>query len=196
MATSTSGSVRVTSRACGCPTAKLDALIAYLNGLSGRADLRVLDDLLKRASVTRDDLESILSFGEKGYKRNCITRSEWYELVAICWKNGQRSPIHDHRGSSCAFRVVHGTGLETRFRFEEKVLRVAASNRMPEGYVCAAEDEDIHEIANAEPTGRDLVTLHIYSPPLKRMNTYELESGEVREASECCGGGACVGEGE
>ena len=33
----------------------------------------------------------------------------------LCWKNGQRSPIHDHTGSSCGVRVLRGTLTETLF---------------------------------------------------------------------------------
>jgi hypothetical protein len=44
---------------------------------------------------------------------------------------------------------------------------------MKPGYVCAAEDADIHQVANMQAAGTDLITLHIYSPPIRKMNTYE-----------------------
>jgi hypothetical protein len=44
---------------------------------------------------------------------------------------------------------------------------------MKPGYVCAAEDADIHQVANMQAAGSDLITLHIYSPPIRKMNTYE-----------------------
>jgi cysteine dioxygenase len=43
---------------------------------------------------------------------------------------------------------------------------------MPEGYVCAAEDADIHQVVNMQAPGQDLITLHIYSTPIVKMNTY------------------------
>ena len=36
-------------------------------------------------------------------------------------------------------------------------------------------DSDIHQLANLEPPGRDLITLHVYSPPLARMRLYSLD---------------------
>ena len=41
----------------------------------------------------------------------------WYQAWVMCWRNGQRSPIHDHKGSSCAVRVLRGTLTETLFAF-------------------------------------------------------------------------------
>src|SRR5205807_7632445 len=38
-------------------------------------------------------------------------------IWVLCWRNGQRSPIHDHRGSSCGVRVLRGTMTETQFAF-------------------------------------------------------------------------------
>ncbi len=55
---------------------------------------------------------------------------------------------------------------------------------MGEGYVCAAEDSDIHQVANMQAAGKDLVTLHIYSPPIVRMNTYEYATSPGPESDE------------
>lgn len=51
------------------------------------------------------------------------------------------------------------------------------------GYVCSAEDADIHQVANMQAAGTDLVTLHIYSPPIKNMHTYEFAAATVRDKS-------------
>lgn len=153
---------------------KLGALIEYLDGLRGRADLSVLEQLLHRLDVTIDDVRGACVFGLKGYRRNTISRTDRYELLALCWRSGDCTPIHDHRGVSCAFKVIHGTGTEIRFNVTPSGLICPASSvQMPEGYVCAAEDGDIHQVANMQPAGQDLVTLHIYSPPITQMHTYK-----------------------
>jgi cysteine dioxygenase len=152
----------------------LAPLIAYLDGLRGRADLRVLERLLGELRIARADVEAACVFGTRGYKRNTISRTEHYELLALCWRSGHCTPIHDHEGVSCAFRVVAGTPVEIRFtKTPSGLLRPAACVDMPPGYVCAAEDADIHQVANMAPEGHDAVTLHIYSPPIARMNTYK-----------------------
>ena len=49
-----------------------------------------------------------------------------------------------------------------------------------EGEVCLAEDAAIHRISN-ESLSDDLVTLHVYSPPL-HMNLYCLDATETQPA--------------
>lgn len=153
---------------------KLAELIGYLGSISARADLSILASHLSRVSVTREDLEPVCLFGTKSYKRNIIAHSPCFELLALTWRSGHCTPIHDHRGSSCAFRVIEGTGTEIRYTLTPSGLICPAQTiEMSPGYVCAAEDADIHQVANMQAPGLDLITLHIYSTPIKKMNTYD-----------------------
>lgn len=153
---------------------KLAELIGYLDSLSARADLAVLEKLLGRVQVTRADIAAACTFGVNGYRRNTISRSDWYELLALCWRSSHCTPIHDHKGSSCAFKVVEGTGTEIRFTTTPSGLVCpVATNQMSPGYICAARDADIHQVANMQAQGTDLITLHIYSPPIVKMCTYQ-----------------------
>lgn len=152
---------------------KLSALLGYLDTLRARADLAVLTELLNGLDVSRCDIAGCCQFGGKGYRRNTIARSDWYELLALCWRSGDCTPIHDHQGVSCAFRVVEGQGTEIRFvPTASGLIKPVASIEMNPGYVCAADDADIHQVCNMQAPGQDLVTLHIYSPPIRTMHTY------------------------
>lgn len=154
--------------------AKLGPLVEYLDSLTGRADLAVLNRLLASVDLTRSDIAPSCEFGQKGYKRNTIRKTEWYELLALCWRSADRTPIHDHKGVSCAFKVIEGEGTEIRFRDTPSgLICPVATNIMTPGYICSADDADIHEVANMQAPGTDLITLHIYSPPIKSMNVYE-----------------------
>ncbi len=108
---------------------------------------------------------------------NMIGKSPWYELVCLCWGSGQRTPIHDHEGSSCAFLVVEGDATETRFEHTPSglVVPVETNVRNP-GFVCASSEADIHQVANTQPEGCDLITLHIYSPQLRHFNVYSMDT--------------------
>lgn len=151
----------------------LAELIAYLRSLTGRADLKVLHRLLNNLRITRRDIEPACAFGVRGYRRNTIARSDHFELLALCWRSGHCTPIHNHTGVSCAFRVVHGRGTEIRFTESPAgIVCPVQVNEMPEGYVCSAEEDDIHQVANHQAPGRDLVTLHIYSPPIRKMHVF------------------------
>jgi len=164
---------------------KLAALIGYLDSLTGRADLGKLSQLLAGLDVSRRDIAPACVFGTKAYRRNTVCRSEHYELLALCWQSGHTTPIHDHRGVSCAFRVVEGIGTEIRFTLTASGLICPGQvNHMKPGYICAAEDADIHQVANMQGPGEDLITLHIYSPPIAKMHTYQFVCGKGAENSE------------
>jgi cysteine dioxygenase len=115
------------------------------------------------------------------YRRNLIRRTSDYEMLLLCWLPGQRSPIHDHRGSGCAFRVIEGIVSETIYEHATGDLATPAAMRwLPPGTICASRDFDIHEVANTQAQ-QDLVTLHVYSPPLRDVNQYR--STETAPAS-------------
>jgi cysteine dioxygenase len=156
-------------------TATLADLIAYLDGLSGRAPVDELIEVLSRTEVDPIDVAPHIRFSAQGYTRNLVRAGPWYHLLVLCWKNGQRSPIHDRKGSSCAVRVLRGVATETAFQFAPSGDVYAVGSRdLPPHNVCASEDADLHQVSNLQAGNADLVTLHVYSPPLIRMGTYSL----------------------
>jgi cysteine dioxygenase len=156
-------------------TVTLPDLIAYLDGLSGRAPLDELLELLACLEVDPADLAEHVRFSAQGYTRNLVRAGPWYNLLVLCWRNGQRSPIHDHAGSSCAVRVLRGVLTETTFVFvPHGRVKAVGSRDLTAGDVCGSADLDLHQVSNLQDGDADLVTLHVYSPPLRRMGTYSL----------------------
>ena len=158
---------------------KLRPVVGFLERLNGGATLDELEVLLRSLDISREDLGASCGFSAGGYQRNRIGSNGNYELAVVCWRNGQGSHIHDHAGSACAFKVIEGVATETGFRVVEtadgegRFVEPTLSRDYPVGTVCVAEDREIHQVVNRQGEGRDLVTLHIYSPLLE-MTTYEL----------------------
>jgi cysteine dioxygenase len=153
----------------------LDQLFAFLDGLRERVALANLVGELSELQVDCDEFSQYIVFTERAYARNLIRKGTWYHLLALCWKNGQRSPIHDHAGSSCGVRVLRGVMTETRFEFApNQHVKAIGSRDLAAGGVCGSEDGDMHQISNLQANNADLVTLHVYSPPLVWMGTYSL----------------------
>ncbi len=193
MATTTSttlGSAATSPCIKGYPDAatrfpKLAEVVMYLQGLNGRADLSVLAEMLGRLDVKREDFSCACTFGSKAYRRNTIAASPWFELLALTWRSGHCTPIHDHTGVSCAFRVVEGSGTEIRFeKTPSGLVCPVGTTLMKPGYVCAAEENDIHQVANMQAPGTDLITLHIYSPRITKMNVYTFACSEGAERDD------------
>ena len=159
----------------------LKELLEYLEGLTERASMEKLGELLSALNVSRDDLEAFVNFGDLTYRRNLIAETDWFELLCICWKSGQRSPIHNHEGSTCGLRIIEGTATETIFdRTPSGQYKAIRSMDFSQDLVCTSQDSDVHQVSNLQAAGSNLITLHIYSPPLRTMETYSL-LGEVNE---------------
>eukprot|EP01088_Endostelium_zonatum_P021264 TRINITY_DN8288_c0_g1_i1.p1 TRINITY_DN8288_c0_g1~~TRINITY_DN8288_c0_g1_i1.p1 ORF type:complete len:199 (-),score=58.82 TRINITY_DN8288_c0_g1_i1:130-726(-) len=124
------------------------------------------------------------------YTRNLLEANENYELMVICWKKGQKSPIHNHAGSSCWMAVLSGAIEETYYNYKGENmtpgnypegpcprLEEGRSEPLLEGQVGYIRDEiALHLI---KPLDGDAVSLHMYSPPIKVCNIYSMELGKV-----------------
>jgi cysteine dioxygenase len=153
----------------------LRAMFAYLDTLDGRPELRTFTDDLTRFAIDLEDLARFLKFSDRTYARNLVRATPNYHAWVLCWKNGQRSPIHDHSGSACVVRVLRGTLTETLFEFAPNGhVKASFSRDFAEGSIFGSEDTDLHQVSNLQADDADLVTLHVYAPPLVAMNTYTL----------------------
>lgn len=160
----------------------LREFLAELDRHSRRLPLHRITALLAELDIELDDVREMATFGDKTYRRNLLHDGPAYQALILCWRSGQRSPIHDHRGSSCGVRVLEGTATETTFeRSANGMIYARESRELAYGSVCGSQDADIHQMSNLQSDGRDLVTLHIYSPPLIKMGTYSLTDSQVRE---------------
>jgi cysteine dioxygenase len=156
-------------------TDELTAMFRYLDSLTEQPDLAHLLKGLARFDVALDDLSEFKVFTDQCYKRNLVRAAPGYQVWLLCWKNGQRSPIHDHRGSACVIRVLQGVMTETLFELAPNGhVKATFSRDFAAGSLVGSEDSDIHQVSNLQAGDAALVTLHVYTPPLQRMGTYSL----------------------
>jgi cysteine dioxygenase len=181
-----------------CIPNELRELVDYLEGIDERADLERLHQLLSSNTVSLDSLSEFVEFGDKTYRRNLISQGRWYELLCICWRSGQRSPIHDHAKSTCGLKILTGVATETTFEITDcGQIKAVKSSDCGVGTVCTSQDADIHQVSNLQSAGTDLVTLHIYSPPIGCMDTYSLVGDDraiyyPKNANVICEIGDCI----
>jgi len=160
----------------------LDEWLDELDRHQERIPLEVLTRGLKRVRLNPAEINPFIQFSSERYRRNLMRAGPAYHALVLCWRNGQRSPIHDHRGSACGVRVIRGEATETIFEMtEEGIVFPARTRQLSEGFICATEDLDIHQLSNLQPGTGDLITLHIYSPPLLVMGQYALNDSTMRE---------------
>lgn len=160
---------------------KLPEFFRRLDEYEERIPLDELTALMRELQVDCEDVRDAMVFHDDHYCRNVLHVGAPYSALVLCWKDGQASPVHDHVGSSCGVLVLRGEGTERSFeRGEDGEMRESEVQHFRAGDVCASFDEKTHEIRNDQGNGEDLVTLHVYSPPLAGYHTYCLESGAVK----------------
>ena len=159
---------------------KIQPLINYLGALTSRPDMDELREHLLAVDVNIEEMGEFVRFNDSGYRRNKVFENDTVELLCLCWKSGQRSPIHDHAHSVCGVKIIEGVSTETNYEMTpSRYIKAVGSNDYPEGLVLVSEDADTQQLDNLQAS-QDLVTLHVYSPPLRKMQTYSIDSRKTQ----------------
>jgi cysteine dioxygenase len=155
-------------------------LIDKLNSQREHPSLAEIRSWLENVDISTDDLGPYLEFKQGNYCRHRVCRSEFLEMLVLCWQPGHRTPIHDHNGSHGAVRVHEGILWETTFHYDdERGLCYRTARECLSGEVTGADVPDIHQLGNPDVSERNLVTIHIYSPPLGVLRTYKAGSRQI-----------------
>ena len=154
---------------------KLDVALRATDKSGGAA----VAGLLGTYAREHADWREFARFKDECYARNLVSACELFELLVICWKPGQVSPIHDHQGQRCWMAVLEGGMRETQFHTTPQgPLREGRTTELQPGAVAYIQDEiGLHEIA---PLGEGHgVTLHLYSHPIRECRIFDRASGQV-----------------
>ncbi len=155
-------------------------LIALLEAQTTPPSLEQLFSWLQNTEISDDDVAPYLGFKEKTYWRHLVCRNNAVEMLVLCWKPGQRTVIHDHNGSQGAVYVQQGVVWETNFTFDDaEGLAYKSGQEYGAGMITGADVPDIHQLGNPDVSEQNLVTIHIYSPPLGVLHTYKPGSANV-----------------
>ena len=134
-------------------------------------DLRRLVTDLK---AERAEFAAYVQFTENHYARNLIHKSPDFEVLVLCWRAGQRSPIHDHGDSICAVQVVAGVLSADNYRRSAGGhLRADYSEDLNPGSVLIIQTTEIHQVSNLQDAG-DVVSLHFYLAPLENNRVFSV----------------------
>ncbi|MGH9875643.1 MAG: cysteine dioxygenase [Pyrinomonadaceae bacterium] len=158
----------------------LQSLVAALESASSAPSLTQIYDWLKKAEVSTEELQPYSGFKEGNYWRHRVCRNEFVEMLVLCWRPGQRTPIHDHNGSHGGVKVCQGLLWETIFSYDPVAgLEYKTAREHAVGAVTGSDVPDIHQLGNPDVSGQDLVTLHVYAPPLGVLHTYKPGSATI-----------------
>jgi cysteine dioxygenase len=152
----------------------LPALVEALESQTSAPTLEQIYDWLEKAELSAEELAPYRGFKDGNYWRHLVCRTDFVEMLVLCWRPGQRTPIHDHNGSHGGVRVCEGTMWETTFTYDStKGLEYKSASEYLTGAVTGSDVPDIHQLGNPDVSEQDMVTIHIYSPPLGVLHTYK-----------------------
>jgi 3-mercaptopropionate dioxygenase len=157
----------------------LDELVTAVRGVvSKHADWHQTAQLvageLRRRLPTPEILPAEQRVGDpEGYQSHLlyVEPGGAFSIVALVWRPGQVTPIHDHV-TWCVFGVLQGVEYEEVFTLDEKgeFLVQAGDNSNTTGEVSGfAPPGDIHRVRNVgEGTA---ISLHIYGTDVSRIGS-------------------------
>ncbi|RBY81209.1 cysteine dioxygenase [Blastococcus sp. TF02-09] len=99
------------------------------------------------------------------------------QVWLLSWLPEQGTPLHDHGTSAGAFAVVRGTLTERVVATGRDGVRESADNLTP-GRVRYFGPHYVHQVTNHGD--RPAVSVHVYTPGLTWMNSYEIADGTLR----------------
>jgi cysteine dioxygenase len=156
------------------------SLADTLQSLTAIPTLEETYRLIERTDISQNEIAPFLGFKTGNYSRHRVMRNEFVEMLVLCWKPGQRTPIHDHNGSHGAVFVHKGIMWETTFEYDaDRGLTYKGNTEFRARGLTGSGVPDIHQIGNPDVSGRDLITIHIYAPPLGVLKTYKLGSSTI-----------------
>ncbi len=105
-----------------------------------------------------------------------LARSPEYDAWLIAWPVGGTVELHDHGCSRGAFTVIRGALVEATPWHDDGHLTLVR-NEVRAGATLAFDAGRVHDVTN-EGT-RAALSLHVYSPALTTMASYEIDGGRL-----------------
>lgn len=130
---------------------------------------------MKSIAIPKEEFLEYASWLPNKYTRNCIKRTDKYEIILICWDKGAQTPIHDHNGQDCWMIQIDGLICETRYE-EAKNGELVATNELN---LCDGKLVYMHDRMGYHKLTNDLdqrgMTLHVYATPIDQCQVFDTE---------------------
>jgi len=170
----------------------LEALIPKLHELFDKDEVCVEDvqKTMESYIPVHSEWEKYAKFDPHRYTRNLIdTGNGKFNLILLCWGEGQGSGIHDHANSHCWLKVMDGTLSEKLYDWPEEGAPQPEEGgpqmiprKVTPGYtgdVMYINDTiGLHRVEN-ESHSEPAVSLHLYSPPFDMCRSFDERTGKT-----------------
>src|SRR5215510_10942303 len=122
----------------------------------------------------RGEIEPYIQFSDERYSRNLVYKTDDFECLVLCWKPGQRSPIHDHANSICGVYTIDGLlSADNYKKTANGYIRSDYSEDFKPGELLTIQTTEIHQVSNLQDSS-ELISLHFYLGPLENSYLYSV----------------------
>ena len=133
------------------------------------------DNIIRSIELPISAFEKYCSWSNESYTRNCIVENERFELILLCWEQGQMTPIHDHGGEECWVRIIEGEFKETIYKEEAGALNVVKSSISKTNEITYMIDfMGFHSLENI--SNKKSMSLHLYAKPIRKCTVFDEDS--------------------
>lgn len=156
-------------------------------------------EILSEVDVDEAALAPFVGFADDHYARHLIHRDRWFDVMTLCWKPGQGTPVHTHNGQLGWAKVLRGAlecveyawlgcdrpenqdvagmdclagGAQVKLEAHAPVVAVpgGAINRVTRKVT-------IHSLGVPVGCDEPSVSLHVYSLPFDSCVTFDVARG-------------------
>lgn len=182
-------------------TVSIEGLVDLLRGAEGAAITSDrIADLLADVEVAEGALRPFVRYADDHYTRNLIHRDRWFDVMTLCWKPGQGTPVHTHNGQLGWAKVLRGAldcveygwrgcdrpenqdvaGLDCLAGgMQVKLDAKPAVTCVPGGGVNRVTKKiTIHSLAVPQGCNEPTVSLHVYSLPFDSCVSFDMARGQ------------------
>jgi len=113
------------------------------------------------------------SWSNERYTRNCLFRDADFELILICWGEGQGTAVHGHDGEDCWVYLLEGEIDEVYFNInDDNDLQEVGSHKVIPNQLTFMNDKvGFHKLENCYE-GKSM-SLHLYAKPIENCVSFD-----------------------
>jgi cysteine dioxygenase len=133
-------------------------------------------DILRSMKLPSGALDCYCSWSNESYTRNCIVENEKFELILLCWEEGQITPIHNHDGEECWVKIIDGEFRETIYNTNDsgEPKRVKSTITKSNDISYMIDFMGVHSLENM--SNKRSMTLHLYAKPIRSCKIFDENS--------------------
>ncbi|MGA0258403.1 MAG: cysteine dioxygenase [Saprospiraceae bacterium] len=136
--------------------------------------------VIRKTQLSLNEFYSYASWKSNDYTRNCLARTEKFEIILLCWEGDIQTPIHDHGGKDCWVYQIQGSIDEVRYvKTDDQLLESNRIKIQPGGLTFMNDKMGFHSIENNY--NQRAMSLHIYASPIDSCMVFNSEKACFEE---------------